>query len=102
MYSFLEPNMKLKMRIVMMNAAGLYEAGIDGGGLFREFINELLKAAFNPNRGFFKLTKDQHFYPNPNVDQIHDHYIPHYFFIGRMLGKVRRNYYKKSTYIMYT
>ena len=83
-----------------MNAAGLYEAGIDGGGLFREFINELLKAAFNPNRGFFKLTKDQHFYPNPNVDQIHDHYIPHYFFIGRMLGKVRRNYYKKSSYIM--
>ena len=85
-----------------MNAAGLYEAGIDGGGLFREFINELLKAAFNPNRGFFKLTKDQHFYPNPNVDQIHDHYIPHYFFIGRMLGKVRRNYYKKSNYIMCT
>ena len=84
--------MKLKMRIVMMNAAGLYEAGIDGGGLFREFINELLKAAFNPNRGFFKLTKDQHFYPNPNVDQIHDHYIPHYFFIGRMLGKVRHCY----------
>ena len=72
-----------------MNAAGLYEAGIDGGGLFREFTNEVLKAAFDPNRGFFKLTRDQNLYPNPNVDQIHENYVPHYYFIGRMLGKVR-------------
>ena len=71
-----------------MNAAGLYEAGIDGGGLFREFTNEVLKAAFDPNRGFFKLTRDQNLYPNPNVDQIHENYVPHYYFIGRMLGKV--------------
>ena len=83
-----EPNLRLKMRVVLMNAAGLYEAGIDGGGLFREFTNEVLKAAFDPNRGFFKLTRDQNLYPNPNVDQIHENYVPHYYFIGRMLGKV--------------
>lgn len=82
-----EPNLRLKMRVVLMNAAGLYEAGIDGGGLFREFTNEVLKAAFDPNRGFFKLTRDQNLYPNPNVDQIHENYVPHYYFIGRMLGK---------------
>merc|ERR1711899_569803 len=52
-----------------------------------EFTNEVLKAAFDPNRGFFKLTRDQNLYPNPNVDQIHENYVPHYFFIGRMLGK---------------
>jgi ubiquitin-protein ligase E3 C len=27
--------------------------GIDGGGVFREFLSELLKAAFDPHRGFF-------------------------------------------------
>ena len=76
------------MRVALMNAAGLDEAGIDGGGLFREFTNQLIKAAFNPNRGFFKLTRDQNLYPNPNVEQIHENYLPHYYFIGRIVGKV--------------
>lgn len=77
------------MRIQMMNRAGLEEAGIDGGGLFREFITELLKTAFDPNRGFFRLTKDHQLYPNPGVDVIEENFIPHYYFIGRMMGKVR-------------
>ena len=33
-----EPNLRLKMRVQLVNAAGIDEAGIDGGGLFREFI----------------------------------------------------------------
>lgn len=70
-----------------MNAAGLNEAGIDGGGLFREFMTELLKTAFDPNRGFFRLTKDQQLYPNPTVEQIEPDFTPHYYFIGRALGK---------------
>ena len=83
-----EPNLRLKMRVVLANAAGLDEAGIDGGGLFREFLSELLKTSFDPNRGFFRLTNDQQLYPNPNVGQVIENYLPHYFFIGRMLGKV--------------
>ena len=82
-----EPNMKLKMRVQLINAAGLDEAGIDGGGLFREFLSQLLKAAFDPNRGFFVLTRDQHLYPNPTASQIHSNAGAHYFFIGRILGK---------------
>ena len=61
---------------------GLDEAGIDGGGLFREFLSQLLRAAFDPNRGFFVLTKDQMLYPNPTADQIHGDSSPHYYFIG--------------------
>ena len=83
-----EPNMCLKMRVQMANFTGLDEAGIDGGGLFREFLSELLKTAFDPNRGFFKLTDDQQLYPNPNVALIESNFVPHYYFIGRMLGKV--------------
>jgi len=82
-----EPNMKLKMRVQLVNVAGMDEAGIDGGGLFREFLSQLLKAAFDPNRGFFVLTRDQHLYPNPTVNQIHGNAALHYFFIGRILGK---------------
>ena len=88
-FGFTEPNMCLKMRVQMANFAGLDEAGIDGGGLFREFLSELLKTAFDPNRGFFKLTDDQQLYPNPNVALIESNFVPHYYFIGRMLGKVR-------------
>lgn len=83
-----EPNLRLKMRVQLKNATGLDEAGIDGGGLFREFLTELLKTAFDPNRGFFKLTHDNQLYPNPSVRFIEENFIPHYFFIGRMVGKV--------------
>eukprot|EP00095_Tigriopus_kingsejongensis_P006661 maker-scaffold363_size195477-snap-gene-0.52 protein:Tk06661 transcript:maker-scaffold363_size195477-snap-gene-0.52-mRNA-1 annotation:"ubiquitin-protein ligase e3c" len=82
-----EPNLQLKMQVQLMNAVGLDEAGVDGGGLFREFMTEFLKTAFDPNRGFFRLTRDQQLYPNPTVNQIEPDFIPHYFFIGRMLGK---------------
>ena len=41
----------------LVNVAGLDEAGIDGGGLFREFMSQLLKTAFDPNRYcFYRFT----------------------------------------------
>lgn len=85
----LEPNLRHRMRIQFINAVGLDEAGIDGGGLFREFMNELLKTAFNPNRGLFKLTSDGYLYPNPNVAFIEENFGPHFNFLGRILAKVR-------------
>lgn len=76
------------MRVQMVSAVGLHEAGVDGGGVFREFLSELLKTAFDPNRGFFRLTKDNLLYPNPHVHLLHQDFPRHYFFIGRILGKV--------------
>jgi hypothetical protein len=87
-YVFLEPNLRRKIRVSFINAVGLDEAGVDGGGLFREFMNELLKSSFNPIRGLFKLTSDGYLYPNPNVAFIDENFGPHYYFLGRMLGKV--------------
>lgn len=82
-----ESELRLKMRVQLVNAAGLEEAGVDGGGLFREFLSELLKTSFDPNRGFFRLTKDNMLYPNPTVHLLVDDFPKHYYFIGRILGK---------------
>lgn len=76
------------MRVSLLNAAGLDEAGIDGGGIFREFLSELLKTGFDPNRGFFKYTADRTLYPNPEAGLLVDNFTSHYYFLGRMLGKV--------------
>lgn len=52
-FSILEPDLRLKVRVQLISSLGLDEAGIDGGGVFREFLSELIKTAFDPNRGFF-------------------------------------------------
>ena len=50
----------------MVNALELEEAGY-GEGVFREFLSELIKEAFDPNRGLFCQTEQQELYPNPQV-----------------------------------
>lgn len=49
------------------------------------------RSAFDPNRGLFRLTKDNMLYPNPGVHLLYDDFPMHYFFVGRMLGKVGYN-----------
>lgn len=49
-----ELDLRPRFRVQMVNDVGLEEAGIDGGGIFREFLCELIKTSFDPNRGFFK------------------------------------------------
>ncbi|GAB0090048.1 ubiquitin-protein ligase E3C [Sergentomyia squamirostris] len=82
-----EPDFHGKFKVQMINAAGLEEVGIDGGGIFREFISELIKTAFDPHRGFFMITTDNKLYPNPGVGKIVEDFKEHYYFIGHILGK---------------
>lgn len=82
-----EPDLRPRFRVQMVNAAGLEEVGIDGGGVFRECLSELIKTAFDPHRGFFMITTDNKLYPNPSVGKILEDYQRHYYFIGRILGK---------------
>lgn len=44
---------------------GSPEAGIDGGGLLKEFLDTLVKEAFSPARGLFVETPAHALYPNP-------------------------------------
>uniref|UniRef100_A0A8C5HRY6 Ubiquitin-protein ligase E3C n=1 Tax=Gouania willdenowi TaxID=441366 RepID=A0A8C5HRY6_GOUWI len=83
-----EPDLKKRIRVHLLNAHGLDEAGIDGGGIFREFLNELLKSGFNPNQGFFKTTNEGLLYPSPTAEMlVEDSFTRHYYFLGRILGK---------------
>ena len=88
------------MKVNLVNFAGLDEAGIDGGGLFREFIFELLKTSFDPNRGFFKYTTDKLLYPNPQAWLVTPDYIQHYYFLGRILGKVGQPNFRLHCYLL--
>ena len=66
---------------------GLDEAGIDGGGLFKEFMTSLCKSAFDPQYGIFKQTENGLLYPNPNSNLISGNHLEHFAFLGRILGK---------------
>ena len=88
-YFPIEPDLRKKLRVTLKNAQGLDEAGIDGGGISREFMSQLLRTAFDPNRGFFKTTTDELLYPSPQSALLVEDFTKHFYFIGRMLGKVR-------------
>lgn len=76
------------MRVQFMNVVGLDEVGIDGGGIFREFLSEFLKIGFDLNRGLFLMIIDRLLYLNLQFVFLMEKYIKYYYFLGRMLGKV--------------
>jgi ubiquitin-protein ligase E3 C len=41
-------NLKAKLCVVYIDEFGNTEEGIDAGGIFKEFINDLSKIVFNP------------------------------------------------------
>jgi len=82
------PDIKRKIRVKMINTQGLDEAGIDGGGIFREFMSQLVKQGFDPSYGFFKATPEHFLYPNPFAVKIVPDCLKHFHFLGRILGKI--------------
>ena len=42
-------------------------AGIDGGGLFKEFFTSLCKEVFDTDRGLWLANKKNELYPNPHA-----------------------------------
>ena len=43
-----------------------YRAGIDGGGVFKEFLTSLAKEVFDSDRGLWLSTEQHELYPNPH------------------------------------
>ncbi|CAH8617481.1 unnamed protein product [Heterobilharzia americana] len=82
-----EPNLLPRLKVQFLNQVGLAELGIDCGGLSREFLTEIIRTGFDPNRGFFIYASDKTVYPNPQAAAITPNYLDHYFFLGRILAK---------------
>ena len=66
------------------------EAGIDGGGLFNEFMSAFTKQAFTYNSGHFSSNHENLLYPNPNVylmQTYSNRRLALYRFFGEIIGK---------------
>ncbi|KIO29730.1 hypothetical protein M407DRAFT_14471 [Tulasnella calospora MUT 4182] len=79
--------LKRRIRITFIDQFGNEESGIDGGGVFKEFLTSLSKEAFDTDRGLWLATKQQALYPNPHSYARESHQLSWYRFIGRILGK---------------
>lgn len=40
---------------------------MDGGGIFKEFLEGVVREGFDPALGLFKATTDNRLYPNPHA-----------------------------------
>jgi len=82
----------MRQRIVVhyLNEAGAQEAGVDVGGLFKEFWTDLSAVAFDVNYALFRVAEGASncMYPNPSSGAAHgsDH-VTLFAFLGRILGK---------------
>jgi ubiquitin-protein ligase E3 C len=86
--------LKHKVQVTFVNQHGTEEAGIDGGGVFKEFVDDLIKDGFaarpdGKSEGgapqLFSLTPDGLLTVNFDLDDIK--MLPHYSFLGRVLSK---------------
>ena len=85
--------LKGRLSVAFIDDFGRAEAGIDAGGLFKEFWTELSAEAFSEDFGLFKrAAHDGLLFPNPDSAFVHgetDH-LRLFHFLGRVLGKALR------------
>lgn len=70
----------------MFTHEGVPEPGIDGGGIIKEFLNRVIKTAFDPLYGLFKETPLREIVPTPKEALLSD-FSKEYEFIGMIVGK---------------
>lgn len=82
------PGLKATVRVKFIDEHGIEEVGIDGGGVFKEFMHEVLKLGFSPfSYGLFKDSPDRHLYPSPDAPVGNENFENQFTFLGRLLGK---------------
>ena len=79
--------LKCIVRIQFINELGEEEPGVDGGGLFKDFLESLITTAFDTQYGFFKSNPENKLYPNPSSSSVTDQHLDFFRFFGRMIGK---------------
>ncbi|ORY77339.1 hypothetical protein BCR37DRAFT_410844 [Protomyces lactucae-debilis] len=78
---------KQPLSIEYQDVFGMQEAGIDGGGLTKEFLLEACKQALHPDRGLFVETADRQLHPVTSPAARTKKALMQYEFLGRLVGK---------------
>ncbi|XP_021680792.2 E3 ubiquitin-protein ligase UPL7 isoform X2 [Hevea brasiliensis] len=80
--------LKSSIHVSFVSECGVPEAGLDYGGLSKEFLTDISKAAFSPEYGLFSqtLTSDRFLIPNPTARYL-ENGIQMIEFLGRVVGK---------------
>ena len=76
---------KSNFRIRLLDKFGLPEAGIDGGGLTKEFLTSVCSKAFNPASNLFMATPQNLLYPSTTAESLQN--LGMYEFVGKIVGK---------------
>jgi ubiquitin-protein ligase E3 C len=79
--------LKGRIQVTFVSEHGYQEAGIDGGGVFKEFMDTLAQHAFDVSYGLFTSTRENMLVPNPASDLARADHLAYFEFIGRVLGK---------------
>ncbi|KAF6147499.1 hypothetical protein GIB67_021325 [Kingdonia uniflora] len=80
--------LKSKIHVSFVSESGLPEAGLDYGGLSKEFLTDISKAAFDPNYGLFSQTSTSERLLMPNTSaRLLDNGMQMIEFLGRVVGK---------------
>ncbi|CAD7973177.1 unnamed protein product [Amoebophrya sp. A120] len=89
-----EEQLRGAFRVVFIDENGEQESGIDGGGLFKEFLLELSRSAFSPERGLFRETTDgeRKLVPRSLIDttmvyESERMSLSMFHFLGKVVGK---------------
>ncbi|PKI84585.1 hypothetical protein MVES_001753 [Malassezia vespertilionis] len=83
----LGPHLKGPLQIVFVDQWGMQEDGIDGGGVFKEFLTSLVQEVFHTDRGLWCVNQRQELYPNPHSYAQRPEQLNWYAFLGRIIGK---------------
>jgi len=83
----LSSSLRNKIKVTFVNEHGIEEAGIDGGGVLKEFIDALTKRTFDPKLGLFRSTEDHLLYPAANFGDSLQWALKRFEFAGAILGK---------------
>ncbi|KAM4078496.1 hypothetical protein ACB094_09G041900 [Castanea mollissima] len=80
--------LKSSIHVSFVSECGLPEAGLDYGGLSKEFLTDISKAAFSPEYGLFSQTStsDRLLIPNASARYL-ENGIQLIEFLGRVVGK---------------
>lgn len=80
--------LKSSIHVSFVSECGLPEAGLDYGGLSKEFLTDITKAAFSPEYGLFSQTStsDRLLIPNASARYL-ENGIQMIEFLGRVVGK---------------